>query len=294
MSGSRRGFALLLALAACLLILVSLGTWIQARHHLAQVAWVAESDDRIRGVRGSAEQLLQSWISSAPVVVLPSGGGSVLIADDALLSDGQVIRMTIRAYDVCAAIPAARAVRGDALVANLPPVLQGIRSPTRGPVAPGAAASLSGWIDTVDVPPGARRFPALVCDQPLWWGGGPSIRQTDATDPTAMPAVAVWISPHQEGTLNVNTMPMDLLRAVYQELALDGIDQVADGRAAGRLGSAPTIDAGRGIRLVDRSSAWAARIDVAFGAQHRAWWVVALGKPGAVRIVSRHVIGETS
>ena len=299
MSPSRAGFALLLALAACVLVLASLGAWLRARHHVAVVAATEERDTQFRMLRAAGETLFLAWASQAGGVVYPPGGGSTVVVADRFGSAQEPVTVLVRAYDGCAAMPATRAVPGDALLASLPPALQGVR----GPRDTNAGPELSGWVELATVPGTAERFPSQEAAPLMSWVDGSKRpdeslagvagRSAGGRAGAAVPALAVWICPHQpaEGAININTAPLGLLRSAYAERRLNGFEDLERARTAGVVSEVPAQTDG-GVKLVASSTIWNARIDITVGAVTRSWWVVAVGKPGQIRMVQRHVLAD--
>ena len=156
----RRGMAMLMALATLVLVLAGLTVGLTALRGAHQSAWLCEVDGRLLAGLRQGERLASAWLkSSSSSVVLPPDGGGILLVDDRFVLASGEGRLCVVAYDGLAGLPAFLAQRGSALRSALPASLLEVAVPAISPMQAGQSSIL---LDCLDLPEGARRFPAPI------------------------------------------------------------------------------------------------------------------------------------
>lgn len=273
----QRGVAMLIVLAAAVILLSAASVLARSR---ATAALSERTDERLRlawAACDAAEAPTRAWLErrSRRVVLAPDAPPVVTVLDDTFPISGLDARVTITAWDQTAMIPAVDLAKHPALSALLS---RDERAAAR-------------WIS-----PG-RGSPGLDL-------GHPSVAIFPAPDrPGALGARVATHNPPpgparqrggQSPAINVNTAPEPLLRAVYEQFTLSGIDAVLQARRAGERAE---INQQRGsntqpIRLVGSSTAWGVRTDVTINGLRVSIWSVYTLRAGNWTREQRLVIAE--
>lgn len=291
MIANRRGFALLLVLAATLVVLtagtLAIGLLLETRRQLA----ASDTDHHLVDGLAAGERLALAWlVANAERAVLPPEGGAIALPGErwhTAVGDG---RLAIHLYDACAAIPARCAGPSGSLRQALPPAWAAVPIAELPPEAPQEPAD---WLETIELADGLHRFPlpAPTTATVDWSAVGSVARGPDREQDAAPHAgLAALVSPHSRGAINLNTAPEELLRQVFLQLGTGSIDGVIQRRRRGMMiPAAPEVAEGaQRFRLVTTSRDWCARIAVEWNGARRSWWVVITGNPKEWRIVQRH------
>jgi hypothetical protein len=281
-------------LGAVVVALALIQVGLSTRWWGASVAILDRDDAQRRLMLADADAVVAAWCEQhgAAMTADPTGPWSGLVLVDrsweagtAGLSGGPG-RIQVRIWDACGGVPVAALAAGHPLAA-------GIGAPWAGLI--GQVPPTPDALETMRIPPGLRRFPTVEEDGP--------------------PSCAVGLAIHGEGSVNLNTAPMDLIEAVarWNGMSLD-LRAVATGRRLDRPGAlprlAPPLAGLADVRLVDRTDRWQALITITLGGRTSAWWTVyrlgvrsvpgGLGEPPggwspagpgtAIMIVQRHVV----
>jgi hypothetical protein len=279
----RSGFVLLVALAILVLVLAATTSAILVGRFARAAAAAHEIDLRLGDGLAAGERLALAWMRSgaAATAVAPADGSAITIVNDRCRTSAGRFSVQVDAYDVLGMVPPNLLVGGGRLRQAVP-----------GSVVHAVAAIPPGHrelLDLLEPAPGARVFPHP--------GPAPADRYGDPDGgaepigPELAETIATWTSPWAEPRININTAPPAILHAAFAELGLDGARRVLDERRAGRRSVPPAANPGAGIAtvaLADASDRWAFLIAVRWGERQRAWWVIAIGNAGTVRIVQRH------
>jgi hypothetical protein len=282
---SRRGIALLLALATLVLVLAGMAASLAALHGSRQSAWSSSVDAHLLAGLRQGERLATTWLAAnGDAVVLPPEGGGILLLDDRFLLPEGSGRLTVVAYDGCAGLPVGLAQRGDALRLSLSGPLLDLDIPASEPAV---AARL---LDTLALPDDVSRYP-----QPgfgagrLWRTGDVPATAGESRQPATGMSLAEAISFHSDGGVNLNTAPEPLLRATYARLGLPGVEALLERRRLLQPTTPPSaalrVD---GLRLLAASECWQMLIRVEWHGVSRTWWVVFAGKARIFSMVQRH------
>ena len=296
---SRRGIALLLALGIVLMLLAGLTVWMAtaARAGTATSAWTA--DTGLWAQEQGGEALALAWLAAREgALVAPPEGGSWTIVADRWATPAAEGWLTVTVHDGWAGIPPHLAGPRGVLRRSLPWFLAGsdFTSPVAVTERPSTASEL---LEVLEVPVGARRLPpphpAPPASADAWRSAAVTGAQaTPSVDMGAQldaPCAAFVLSPHSDGSINLNTAPIEL---VEQVLRLQGGLMLADLRR-NRLSGVPSVpppdlDRGDGHpRLVAGSGVWNLHITAGWNGRVRSWWVVVAGSSANARIVQRHV-----
>jgi|GEM_PF-2940504 len=287
----RRGFALLLVLAATLIVMASitlvLSRLLETRRHLVG----ATDEDHLIDGLAAGERLSLAWLRiQARQVVFPPDGGSIPLVHDTWRTHHGNGEVTVLLYDACAMIPARCAGTDGTLRAALPPGWSGVSMPD---LPPQQQTEPPDWLETITLPRGLRRFPrAAVSTPPIDWSTKGTIADGNrsSTLPNTEIGLAMLVSPHSQGAINVNTAPEDLLRIAFQQSGTNGLSAMVQSRRRGvAVTNVPELTVPRsGFRFVTSSSAWHAHIRVRWNDRQRSWWVVLAGNSTDWRIVQRH------
>jgi hypothetical protein len=210
----------------------------------------------------SAEVAILDWLHRhAARLVLPLDTLSprFVVLQDQLAIGGRASELTITAFDQC-----------------------GMRSWQM--VESGHRSGLSPEIDRM-VARQARSLSPLGLDvlNALPAGGASVFPQASRGQDLVLGELMATHNPPRAGAtpvINVNTAPMSLIAAVYDDRAQGGLEAVAAARAAGRVASPGALAAPRGASSdgkplpVAMSTAWAFRVDCDVGRARRSWWCV--------------------
>lgn len=288
---SRRGIAMLMALATVVLVLAGITAGLTALHGARQSTRNSDADARLLAGLRQGERLAAAWMqaSSAALVLPPDGGGLVLVDDRFVLADGEG-RLSITAYDGLGGLPACLAQRGGALRLALPTALAALNVP---PISASRAEQSSFLLDSLELPEGVRRFPRDRLGPGRIWrsaGSAPPLASGPGTDPE--PSLAATLAFHSDGRININTAPAPLLRAAYAMLGIGGVDQVLERRQALQQSDAPASTSAGGLRLVAQSDRWQMLITVSWLDLSRSWWVDFATVSQAPVLLHRHDAGN--
>lgn len=288
---SRRGFALLLVLAATVVVMagitLAISRLLDTRQHLVGVT---DEDHLIDGL-AAGERLSLTWLRQhATQVVFPPEGGNIPLVHETWRTHHGIGDLSVLLYDACAMIPARCAGSEGPLRSALPHSWSGVFMPD---LPPTKQTEPPDWLETIALPHGLRRFPYAAMSTPtVDWSTKGTI--ADAYQPPASPAsdigLAVLVSPHSQGAINVNTAPEDLLRIAFQQSGAGGLSTMIQQRRRGAaVRTVPELTVPRlGFRFVTTSTVWYAHIRVRWNDRQRSWWVVMAGNSTDWRIVQRH------
>jgi hypothetical protein len=290
-SARRRGFALLLVLAATLVVLtaatLAVGTLLGTRRQLAASA----TDQHLIDGLAAGERLALAWLAAnGERALLPPEGGALALPPARWRTATGDGRLAIHLYDACAAIPASCAGTMGSLRQALPP---GWSTVAIADPPPEAQQEPADWLEAVALPDGLHRFP-LPAPAPATvdWSAVGSVARGPDREAEVAPhgGLAALVSPHSHGAINLNTAPEGLLRQVFLQLGTGSIEGLVQRRRRGRLiTAAPEVAEGaQRFRLVTVSRDWSALIAVEWNGARRSWWVVITGNPMEWRIVQRH------
>ncbi len=288
---SRRGFALLLVLAGTLVVLagatLAIALLLDTRRHLA----VTATDDHLLDALVAGEQLSLQWLRShAHEVMLSPDDGAISLINDRWRCQQGDGELTVQLYDACSMIPARCAGPDGNLRIALPPAWSGV-------VLPDFPADLqsepSDWLEMVALSPEFSRFPVAAKAAPVVeWSTMGTIVSAPLADhhTTARLGLAMIVSPHSGGGINLNTAPESLLRPAFQLAGFGGVDEILQRRRRGlAITAAPEAPSpATRFRFVTTSKQWNAHITAQWNATKRSWWVVITGNPMEWRIVQRH------
>lgn len=288
---ARRGFALLLVLAGTLVVLagttLAIALLLDTRRHLAATA----SDDHLLDALVAGEQLSLQWLRShAHAVVLSPDDGSIALINDRWRCQQGDGELTVQLYDACSMIPARCAGVSGNLRTALPPGWSGVVLPD---IPFDLQSEPSDWLETIALPHEFSRFPIASNSAPVvdWSTMGTIVRGPQPDDHrTARAGLAMIVSPHSDGGINLNTAPESVLRSAFQLAGLGGVDEILQRRRRGlTITAAPEVPSQAvGFRFVTTSKHWNAHITAQWNATRRSWWVVITGNPMEWRIVQRH------
>lgn len=295
---SRRGVALLLALAAVVIVLSALGATLTTLHSAVDDSIIAHRDDHLFDELATGELLARAWITrQSQVAVCPVTGCGITIADDQLITGTGSGHLRVTLYDGLAGIPAHLAYLGSPLRFALPPAFIGITVPHIAPLS--GATDL---LELIDVTSGNPRFPVPV-DGTLhvWQSDDAPVTVMSAAGSGTIPQLSLTdvISVHSDGRININTAREELIRQAYTLLNLGDPQPLLDQRAAGGFTAIVPVatqpltpnqahDVPQGLRLVTTSDIWQALIEVSWQGVERRFWVVITGNPPNLQILQRH------
>lgn len=287
----RRGFALLLVLAGTLVVLtgttLAIALLLDTRRHVAATT----SDDHLFDTLVAGEQLSLQWLrTNARQVVLSPDSGSIALLNERWRCPQGDGELRVHLYDACSMIPARCAGVGGSLRTALPPGWSGVFLPDL-PIE--LQSEPADWLETVVLAPDFRRFPRIPTTAPVveWSTMGTLVSappQADHTTPHL--GLAMLVSPHSEGGINLNTAPESLLRPAFLQLGLGGVDDLLQRRRRGLAITAAPEAPSQATRFhfVTASKNWHAHITARWNTSQRSWWVVITGNPMEWRIVQRH------
>jgi len=297
-SHSRRGVALLLALAALVIVLSALGATLTTLHSAVDDSIIAHRDDHLLDDLATGDQLARTWIARhGQTAVAPLNGRGIAIADDEMVVDSGQGHLRVTLYDGLAGIPAHLAYLGSPLRFALPPAFIGITIPHIAP--PSGATDL---LELIDLTSGIPRFPIPI-------DGTPQVWQTDNTPvngmsqagsgPTPQLSLAEVLSMHSDGRINLNTAREELIRQTFKILNLGDPQPLLDQRAAGAFTTMVPVatqpaspnqaqEIPQSLRLVTSTDVWQALIEVSWQGTERRFWEVITGNPPNLQILQRH------
>lgn len=294
---TRRGLALLLALACVVVVLAAAAATLSALAATQRTVLVTTIDDRLDDLLAGGEALAASWLAqhSAQAVLPPEGGPRVVASEDIVTTTGEGC-LYVACYDTLAAAPI------DVAAGQLRTALPGRWLSLTIPPPP-----VGGWpVDTLErlpIPDGLRRFPAVTTSATQVWaesGAVPALSVVRAPALAAVPSLVEVLAIPGDGRININTASDSLLREAYRLLALGEVDQLIERRrrllftdATTRPGEVvnqrPNLTPNRPpITLVDSSDQWSALVVARWNGARRSRWVVFAGNPPTQRIVQRH------
>jgi hypothetical protein len=253
------GAAYLVTLAALVVCVAAAGT-------LARVVSSAKLERGQAADLDIARELV--WATDAPIVhwlqaqsaavVLPPDTAEprVSILDDEIELDGLACRVTITAWDQLGLVPLEQIQTSAHLWTYLN----------------------SEMVDALLESHRASPIDGLDC----LVGTDHAIAIYPSTDAASMPATAgARIATHNAGagTINVNTAPIPVLETALRMADRGGIERILAARDAGEPATVGWLKNAadphrRAPALVDRSDAWAFRIDVQVGSVVESWWAV--------------------
>jgi hypothetical protein len=270
-SPTRRGAALLIALAT--LLLVATGTATLAR--LASTARAQQiftdstvvADDLLR----ATERPILAWLTSESAeVVLPADSEwpCVNVLCDSWAVDDTDYELCVTAWDQCGLVPMGIARSGSPLRSVLPDELR---------------QTLDDVTIPRDTPPGLDSFLEAARSRELLVFPM-ATPETRSDVPCAMGG---FVATHHSGLVNLNTAPIDLLEAALRVAGRGGLDQIVAARTEQRLLSLAALprtgDPSEGtLRMTAASNAWGFRVNIRVGPLRRSWWSVYV-KQGANR-----------
>jgi|GEM_PF-4676256 len=274
---NQRGVAMLIVLAAAVILLSAASVLARSR---ATAALSRGADERLRLAWASCEAAhapILAWLErrSRRVVLAPDAPPVVTVLDDTILIGDLEARVNVTAWDQTAMIPAVD-------LAKLPALSALLSRDER------AAAR---WISVDRGSPGLDLGHQSVAIFPAPDRPGALGARVATHNPPPGPA-------RQRGgqlpAFNVNTAPEPLLRAVYEQFELSGLDAVLQARRAGERAE---INQQRGsnaqpIRLVGSSTAWGVRTDVTINGLRASIWSVYTLRAGTWIQEQRLVIAE--
>lgn len=284
---SRRGVALLVALAAVIVVLAALAGTFRTLAATQRAVFIVSVHERHGDLLLAGEQLARSWVMmSSERMVLPPAGGGVRVADDRLaLGDGEAC-LQVWIFDGLAGVPLAAAQPGGELRGALPGRWPAVGLP---PWVPGSPPD-SDVLERTRLPEQLRRFPVVPAGPVVAWSAiGAALPPETVLEAAAVapPSLVEVIATASDGRINRNTAPEWLLRAVYAQHSQGGLDAAL--RARERLVLSEEDDPeGPRIRLVSRSDRWNALIAATWNGRRRTWWVELSGNSAGARIVQRH------
>lgn len=274
---SRRGVAMLIVLATAVILLSAASVVARSR---ATITLAERTDERLRlawDACDAAEKPILAWLEreSRNTVLDPDKPPMVTLFDDRVRIGGHEATITASAWDQTAMIPAIELRTLPALAALLTPEER-------------AGAR---WIGTDSGPPGLD-------------SGHPYVAIFPSIDrPAALGARVATHNPppgssrqrgSQHPAIHINTAPEPLLRAVYQQFELSGLEAILQARRAGErteLNQQRRSEA-QPIRLVGTSTAWGVRTDVTIDGLRASTWSVYTLRAGTWTREQRLVIAE--
>lgn len=275
----RDGMALLVVLAVLVMATTLItGVVITAqdadRHLLAAEAHLAAQD-----LLADGEQFACAWLdrSAGSVCLPPSGGGLLLLNHVDRDARGHELRMTLVLYDAAAGLPSQALVAGH-------PLRQALPNRDGAPSLP--PDQLTGdpgdLLERIPVPSGWQRYPDRPDDG---WSPGQGV----PIDLGALPAVAQWFCPDNDGQLNLNTAPEHLVRLACQLAEQGDPDAIMAARRGGRpwTGSPPALRDSI-ARLTTASPRWHLLADASVAGTRLRRWACADGAGGGFHIIRRH------
>lgn len=287
-STSKRGLAMLMALATVVLVMTGMTAGLVALHGARQSAWTSAVDGHLLGGLRQGERLASAWLKAhGDDAVLPPEGGGILLVDDHFILPSGEGRLTVVAYDGLAGLPASLAQAGSGLRAALPAAMVELLVPRVNPTQPERSAHL---VASLDLPEHVPRFPQRPSGRGRVWrtpgAGHPSEEDLPAA---SGPSLAETIAFRSDGRININTAPEALLRTAYAVLELEGVEEVLARRRSLQPSRAPVNAAdATGLRLVAESDRWQMLIAVSWQGIRRSWWA----DFDRLNLVQRHAIAE--
>lgn len=167
-------------------------------------------------LRAAHLAILQWLLREAPTAVLPPRAAEPRIevmADAWTTQAGAAQSIAITAWDQLGMVPRTHLRGTSPLAAVLPDAVLPSTAPLRADHA---------GLDAID--PGIRRFPVRGDDEPA----------IGALIATHNP-LPIRREPMEAGSINVNTAPIELIELALRLHQRDGLEQIAEARAAGRL-----------------------------------------------------------
>lgn len=259
MSRPRRGAALLVVLASLMLVMTASVILVQLAS-TARLGRGVDRDNRIANdLARAVEPAVERWLATkASDVALPPDAQTpeVPVLLDVLAEGACTIEVRVTAWDQGGLVPFDAARGGSPLGSDLPiEVKRAVEWITVGKdTAPGLDLAVGN--------------DALVSAFPE--GGameGPPF------------SVGARVATHNDGWINVNTAPIDLVETAMRLAGRGGLEQIVAARAQGKQATMSDLgDTGDpddlAPELVGQSRAWAFRIDVRVGLLRRSWWAV--------------------
>ncbi len=286
----RRGFALLLVLAATLVVcsgmVFALTLLVDARRQLT----VSNADDHLRDALAAGERLTIGWLSThSQRLVLPPEKNSLAIVHERWICEQGDGELTVRVYDACGFIPARCLGANGTLIRALPAEWAEVVFPDL-PIL--RTDEPRDWLETVAISQELRRFPinpqrTRATD---WSTLGSIAHPPTLSTSQTHTGLATIASPHSGGVINLNTAPESLLRAAFERAGADGLDEMLQRRRRGLpLNGVPEVptEALR-FRFATTSLAWCAHVTARWNSTQRSWWVVITGNPQGWQILQRH------
>ncbi len=287
---TRAGFALLLVIAV-VMVVGALAVAVFASIGAAQADTIAQdADDHLVAGLQQGEALAVRWLTiHAPGVVMPPGGGPLVLVDERLHTIAGDGALEVDLYDGLAGVPAHLLSGSSELRYALPSGLVAVQVPPSPPIGP---LQPSGLQESVRLNDGVRRFPTAVGGKPRDWEDPQAPTSRASTPPSLVreyrPSLAEAVSFHSDGPINVNSAPMAMMEQIYHHFHLGGLTELEKNRQRGAFSNAPQGGAKDGLLLVSQSDSWQALVTATWNGRSRSWWVVFAGNPGKMRIVQRH------
>ena len=286
--GSRAGVVLLLVLVAMVIMSGSLVAWMQAVAATRREGVAALDLQQQVDLLASGERLARAWITTTGQrAVAPEVGGGWTVVRDRIRGASGSAELEVTVYDGWAGLPLSLLhVRGS-LRRSLPPSFSSLVIPQVQVPDEERLLGPQDFIERVTLPTGMR-----VGDMVEWSVGGierptPALRPLPAS--ASMP-LALAISPHSNGAINLNTAPMHLVETVCRLRGI-GVPEHLRARRRGGLHSPAPAGADQIVglpSLVDHSLVWNCLITVRWSGRERSWWVVMVGTATNLRMVQRH------
>jgi hypothetical protein len=289
---SRRGAALLVALATLILAVTATATFVRVAGTIS-VQRRFDRDAHLCGnLLGGAEGAILAWLSEdAGTVVLPPDSTAPVfpVLHDRIVIEDKEAEITITAWDQLAMVSVEALPAGSPLRSTVPAdVLRLVDRLDEQPDRLGLdvfEAPLDGRQHRVQVYPQPVTTEAMLFDVNDDRGRSTGSKSPSASNPADTIALGAVLATHNEPLrINVHTAPIDLVEAALREAGRGGIELVLAARQAGEpvaLGSLPRIvdPLEHAPTLVSSSDAWAFRIDIRVNRVESSWWAIyALGR----------------
>ena len=294
----RSGVVLLLVLVAVVIMLSSLTLWLRSVAAAQRDSSVTIDLQAEIALMHSGERLARDWIvTHGAFAVAPEAGGGWTVARDRVVSGTTDATLSVTVFDGWAGLPVSMIhVRGS-LRRELPPIFASIPIPVVPVVDQEALLRAQDFMERVELSPGLRRFPDATIHAGTFlnwatpWAKRSTLPPTRSFPASAGSALALYISPHSDGAININTAPYRLIETVCR---LRGIGVPEHLREYRKKGIRSLIPAGADQvnpalpHLVDASLVWNCLITVNWAGRERSWWVVMVGTATNLRMVQRH------
>jgi hypothetical protein len=296
-SQSRAGMILFIVLMAMMVMLMAMMVWIRYVS-AAQIDNEATTRQHLQlALMRSGERIAYDWIRQhGSLVVSPISGGGWTIAHDTLVVESGQAQVSVTVFDGWSGLPLPLIHARGSLRRLLPPSLSGIDIPNI--IIPDEETLFSprDTLESLPLSSSVYRFPTAQLHSGTWlrWNDGEASKR--AVLPTSLrltstePVLALIISPHSDGRINLNTAPLPLIEEVCRLRGIGVPEHLVHNRKLGVFTPAPAgNDALPGLpRLVDTSVVWNCLITTQWAGIERSWWVVLVGSDTNLHIIQRH------